>query len=200
MGMAINNPDGSVYKVSGTLQQFDPANPEHDLFNLWDQESIEIGGSPLFYYECIINLNSIDELYVEARDKIYNPCHVCLYGYYEPIPSQNYMSVFMMDSPDEIMFEFNYRHVIRQLGHLPKIGSRIWSPQKRENWRIIQRNVQTFKLWGELRLQVMCERFQESLTDNNGRVTAKEPDFKVNSIKDLSNNKVSLAGGQEQTS
>jgi hypothetical protein len=194
--MAIKNPDGSLYKPTGTLQQFDPESLEHDLFNIWDQEVIEVGGTPLFYYDVFINVNNIDELYVEARDKIYSQNPVQIYGYYEPIPSSNNMGVFGIDSPDEIMFEFNYRHVLRTLGRAPKIGARIFSPHKKENWMVMQRNVEVFKLWGELRLQVMCVRFQESLTTGNGKVTNREPDFKINTIKDLANREINLAGGQ----
>jgi hypothetical protein len=53
--MAIRNPDGSAYKPVGTLAQFDPESKEHDLFNVWDQEAIEIGGTPLYYHEVFIN-------------------------------------------------------------------------------------------------------------------------------------------------
>lgn len=196
--MTIKNPDGSAYAPTGTLQQFDPSNPEHDLFNLWDQEVIEIGGTPLYYHDLFINVQNIDELYIESRDKVWSPVPVCIYGYYEPISSQNAMGMFGIDSPDEIMFEFNYRHVLKALGKPPKIGARIFSPHKRENWVVIQRNVEVFKLWGELRLQVMCARFQESLTTGEGKVTQRQPDFKVNSIKDLSKKKMNLAGGQPQ--
>lgn len=153
------------------------------------------------YYEIFINVGNIDELYVEARDKIWSEHPQCIYGYYDPIPSQNHMSMFGMDSPDEIMFEFNYRHVLKTLGHAPKIGARIYSPHKRENWVVIQRGVEVFKLWGELRLQVMCGRFQESLTTGEGKVCQKEPNFKINSVKDLSDpskHKMNLAGDQPQ--
>lgn len=195
--MVILNPDGSRYQLSGTLQQFDPENSEHDLFNVWDQEVIEIGGSPIFYYEVFINLSSIDELYVEARDKIYSEHPICLHGYYDPQPSENMMGMFGIDSPmKEMMIEFNYRHVLKTLGHAPKIGARIYTPHKRENWIVIQRNVEVFKLWGEIRLQVLCNRFPESLTTGEGRVTQREPDFKINSVKDLAGRQSKFAGGQ----
>lgn len=194
--MSIKNADGSTYQPTGTLTQFDTQNPEHDLFNVWDQEAIEIGGTPIYYHEIFINMNNVDELYVEARDKIWSQHPVCLYGYYDPIPSQNAMGAFGIDSPDEIMIEFNYRSVLKALGHPPKVGARIFTPHKRENWMIKQRNVEVFKLWGEIRLQVMCERFQESLTTGEGKVTQRQPDFKLNSVKDLSQSKINFAGGQ----
>lgn len=196
--MAIYNPDGSKYNVKGTLQQFDPENPEHDLFNLWDQEAIEIGGTPVYYYDVFINVNNIDELYVEARDKIWSQHPICIYGYYDPVQQQNAMTAFGIDGPEELMLEFNYRHVLKAIGHPPKIGARLFSPHKRENWVIKQRSTEVYKMWGEIRLQVMCDRFQESLTTGEGRVTQREPDFKINSIKNLQGKKFNLAGGQPE--
>lgn len=197
--MAIKNPDGSLYKPTGSLQQYDPASTEHDLFNLWDQEVIEIGGTPLEYYNIFINVNDIDELYQEARNKIYSQNPVCIYGYYDPIPTSNALGAFGIDSPDEIMFEFNYKHVMNTLGFAPKIGSRIHTPFRNEDWMVVQRGVEVFKLWGQLRLQVMCVRFQETLTTGEGRVAKnRKKDFNVNTIKDLSDHRMNLAGGQTQ--
>lgn len=184
--MGIKNLDGTPYRVSGSLQQFDPENQEFDLFNHWDEEAIMMGGAPIIYYEVFININSIDDLYLESRNKLWSPCGVELYAFYDPVPSQNYMGVFGMDSPNEMMFELNYRSVLRNLCHLPRIGSRIYTPHRRENWVVIQRNIEEYKLWGELRLQLMCKTFQESLTTGEGKVTnQKEPDFKLNDLKDL---------------
>jgi len=172
--------NGRPYKAAGKYQHFNPENPEHDLFNQWDEEAIRIGGSPIFYYEVFIQPGTTDPLYIEDRGKIYSNNPVQLYCYYEPTHSQNAMGVFGIDAPDELVFEFNYRSVLRSIGHPPKIGSRLHTPHKREDWMIIQRNVGEFKLWGELRLQLLCQRFQESVTTGEGRVTQKKPDFKIN--------------------
>ena len=48
-----------------------------------------------------------------------------------------------------------------------------------------QKSVENYKLWGELRLQLMCQRFQESTTTGEGKVTQPTTGFKVNEIKDL---------------
>ncbi len=179
--MAICNPDGTPYQVSGSLQQFDPDSPEHDLFNLIDQEAIEIGGSPIFYYEVFIDSNSIDHLFREARSKLWTTTPIKLYAYYDPITSQNFHMFAGVDAPDEIVFNLNYRDVLNRIGHPPKVGSRIYTPHKRENWVIKQRNVDEFKLWGEIRLKLACDRFQESLTTGEGKMlNQQEPDFKVN--------------------
>lgn len=181
--MAIKNVDGKPYSLSGSLQQFDPENREFELFNEWDSEIIQIGGSPIFYYEVYIQSNTVDPLYLEDRGKIWSSNPIQLWSFYDPVPAQNYMTTFGIDAPDEIMFEFNYNDVLKLLGHPPVVGSRIFTPHRREHWEIIQRSDELYQLWGQIRLQVMCKRFQESLTTGEGKVTQKEPSYNVNAIR-----------------
>lgn len=169
--MTIRKCDGQPYKLSGSLDMFDPTNPEHFLLNSFDAELIEIAGTPILYFEVFIQKQTIDPLYREDRGKIFSNNPVTLQGYYEPIPSQNYMNMFGIDAPDEVQFQFNYRSVLKLIGHPPKIGSRFYTPHKGENWVVIQRNVGDFFLWGELRLTIIAQRFQESVTTGEGRVT-----------------------------
>lgn len=177
--MALKNLDGTPYVLRGSVQQYDPLDRTHDLFNLWDQEAIQRGGSPIYYYEVIINTNMIDPIYLEARGKLFNPNPVQLWCTYEPIPSQNLVNQFGIDAPDEIKFELNYRAFLQNVGHPPKIGSRLFTPHLRENWIIVQRNVGEFKLWGALRLELLCQRFQEDVVTGDGKVTQKEPNVKI---------------------
>jgi hypothetical protein len=162
------------------MAMFDPLSPEHDLFNLWDEEIIQIGGSPIFYYEVFIQPQTVDPLYQEDRGKIWSNIPVELWAWYDPVEEQNFQTAFGLDSPDELVFELNYRAVLNKLGHPPKVGSRIYTPAKRENWEIIQRKVGEFKLWGELRLRLLCQRFQESTTTMEAQVQTPVPNFKIN--------------------
>jgi hypothetical protein len=175
----ITNPDGSAYNVIGTRQQFDDRNPEHDLFNQWDQEAIRIGGSPIFYYECFIQPQTIDPIYLEDRGKIFSSHPIQLYGLYEPIPSQNLQTAFGIDSPDEMVFEFNYRALLDAIGHKPKIGSRLHTPFLQEDWVIIENKLGEFKLWQALRMQVLCQRYQDDLVTGAGRTPQKKADYKI---------------------
>ena len=135
--MALLNSDGTPYKLQGSVQQFDPNNPMFDLFNLWDQESIKRGGSPIFYYEVIIRPDMIDPIYLEARNKLFSNNPIQFWCNYEPISSQNVLNQFGIDAPDEMRFELNYRSVLKGLGHPPKIGSRLFTPHLQENWVIL---------------------------------------------------------------
>jgi hypothetical protein len=177
--MSIKNLDGTPYQLRGSVQQYDPLDRSFDLFNLWDQEAILRGGSPIYYYEVIINTNMIDPIYLEARGKLFNPNPIQLWCNYEPIPSTNLVNQFGIDAPDEMKFELNYRAFLQNVGHPPKIGSRLFTPHLRENWIIVQRNVGEFKLWGALRLELLCQRFQEDVVTGDGKVTQKEPNLKI---------------------
>ena len=143
--MTIYNLQGTEYEPTGSLRQFDPASPEHDLFNTWDEELIKISGTPLFYYEVFIQNQTIDPIYVEDRGKIWSSNPISLYCYYEPIPSKNDMTNFGIDAPDEMIFELNYKATLKAVGHPPKIGSRLFTPHLSENWVLIQRNLSQFK-------------------------------------------------------
>jgi hypothetical protein len=189
--MVIRNSDGTPFQVTGSRSLFDPTNPDYELFNLWDQEAIEIGGSPIYYYEVFISQQAIDELYGESRSKVWSQYPVELIGMYEPIPSGNVLGGFGIDSPnDEIMIDFNYKYLLNKLGKLPKIGSRIFTPHLRENWQIIQFSTGEYRAWNILRLQMLCRKFQESLTTGEGKVTqgtvdgdifpGKPPAYEVN--------------------
>jgi hypothetical protein len=175
----IKNMDGTPFQLSD-LRAFDPQNPEKDLFNSIDAEAIEINGTPLFYYEVFIDFNSIDQLYHESRNKVWSPNPVCLHTAYDPISSQFSMGAFGSDSPDEIMFEFNYSAVLKKLGHPPKIGSMIFTPHRSEYWVLVDRKLADWKNWHQIRLQMECKRFQESLTTGEGMATRKVTNIDIN--------------------
>lgn len=176
----IKNCDGTPYQPVGELTQFDPDSREHDLFNLYDEEVIQFGGTPIFYKELFIQKNTLDPLFREDRGKIWANNGIQLYGFYEPIPSQNYMNMFGVDGLEEMQFEFNYRAVLKKIGHPPKVGSILFTPHRSEYWEIVQNNLGEFKFWGGLRLQIIAKKFQESSTTGEGRVSQQTTGFKIN--------------------
>lgn len=173
--MAIRNKDGTIYKPSGTLGQLIPDSPSHDLFNLWDQEIIRAGGSPLLYYEVIIPRSSIDPLYLESRDKMWSLFPVEIFAIYEPIPSQMNQGLMGIDGPDTMVFYTNYQDIISRIGHLPSVGARIYSPHLQENWEVVDRKLGDFQRWKVYRVEIHCHRFQENRTTGEGEVTQQTP-------------------------
>ncbi len=178
--MTVRKPDGSIYRPLGSLKQFDPSNPTHDLFNRWDQEAISLGGSPVHYLELSLTRSSIDKLYHEARNKLWAQHPVELTAVYDPMPSQSAQGLFGIDGPDDLIFMFNYKAVLDAIGHPPVIGSRVFSPHLRENWEVVDRKLGDFHKWGAVRLELHCTRFREDRTTGDGRVTQQQPDFEIN--------------------
>ncbi len=169
----IRNSDGTPYTLDDCFRFYNDKDKAQELFDSWDSELIKIGGSPILYYEILIPPSTIDMIYWESRGKMWGP-PVQLFTTYEPIRSQNYQDMFGIDSPDQsISFELNNTETLNILGHHPKIGSRLYTPHKGEHWEIIQRNLDQFQNWGEVRLILICDRFQESLTTNDGKATQK---------------------------
>ena len=175
----IRKQDGTPYCVTGSYQQFDPKDPQFTLYDSWDEEAIKRGGIPIFYYEVFIQSSTVDPIYLEDRGKIFSPTPVQLWGYYEPAASQNYVNQFGIDAPDEQIFELNYRSALKAIGHPPKIGSRLYTPHLQENWVIIQRNLAEFKQWGVLHIQLIAQKFQESVTTGEGKIPTPKQDFKI---------------------
>ena len=138
--MAIYRPDGTPYKTLGSLNQIQPDSPSHDLFQSWDAEITRLGGSPLLYFEMFIPAAGIDEQYMETRNPVWSQHPTEIFGTYDPIPSELSMGMFGVDSPNDTMtFYCNYKDTLSRIGHLPIIGSRIYTPHLRENWEIINR-------------------------------------------------------------
>jgi hypothetical protein len=80
-----------------------------------------------------------------------------------------------------VTFELNYDSVVAAIGHMPLVGSRLFTPHRGENWEIIQRGAADWKLWGQIRMVLECKQFQESSTRGEGRVTNNNPlPYKVN--------------------
>lgn len=175
----IYRSDGRPYAVTGSRQQFDDGLPEHDLFHIWDEESIKVGGSPIFYYELFIDTNNVDPIYLESRVKMFNPHPIQLWCFYEPVPSQNMQTAFGIDSPDEMIFELNYRATLRDVGHVPKIGSKIFTPFLKENWVIIERKTGEMKMYGVVRIQLICQRFQEDSVSGTSVNKSQDVDYKI---------------------
>lgn len=172
----LRNSDGTPFKLKGEFITYDPNNKSIDLQNKYDAELIRINGTPIYYYEVIIDTSVVDPEYNEARAKLFNPCYTILWAFYQPPDQVNMSGLFGIDNPDEeVTFELNYKAVKDCLGHIPKIGSRIFTPHRRENWIIIDYKLANFQLWSAFRLILHCRKFQETVTTNNGQVTKNNP-------------------------
>lgn len=170
--MVIRKADGTPFRTTGELRMFDPKNPRNELFNRWDAEAIRIAGTPILYFECLIQIQTIDQLYLEDRGKIFAQCPLQLYAFYQPPQQNNAAGQFgVLPLDEEVILELNYQETLKIIGHLPKVGSRIFTPHRNENWVIIDVRLDQFQYWGIFRLVLHCKKFQESVTSGESQVS-----------------------------
>lgn len=172
--MVIKNPDGTPYELS-CFKFFDKTASFHNLFNDYNQELAKIGGSPIYYYEAIIPPSTIDPVYWESRGMLYSDQYVVFHAYYEPF-MMKYQDMFALHpGTDTQIFKASYNEVISAIGHPPKLDSRIYTPHKGENWKIVNCITGGYEYWGELTIEIICDKFQENLETGEGQVTSNNP-------------------------
>jgi hypothetical protein len=175
----IYKKDGTPYRVSGTRQQFNDLSPDLELFDLWDEEAIRIGGSPIYYYEVFIPEQTTDPIYLENRGKVWSTSPIQLWCVYDPIPSTNTQTAFGIDGPEEMKFDLNYRTMLHTIGHKPKIGSRFRTPFLKEEWELVQMNLGEFKMYKALRASLLCKRFQDDAIGGPNISPQKDINYKI---------------------
>lgn len=175
----LYNRDGTPYKLAGTRQQFNDRSADLKLFDVWDQEAIRIGGSPLYYQEVFIPEQTTDMLYLENRGKFWSTVPVELWCVYDPLAATNTQTAFGIDAPDEMKFEVNYRAMLDAIGHKPKIGSILTTPFLNEKWELVQMNLNEFKMYKALRADLLCKRFQDDAIGGPSISAQKDTNYKI---------------------
>lgn len=187
--MAILNPDGSSYSVGGikSLNSYRPGGQDQQLLDSLDQEQIEIAGSPIRYYKAFIDSN-FDDLYMESRDTIIAQEGYELKTVFEPVKPLQNLDSFGIDSPDEMIFQFNITKFKEIVGEMPKLKSLIFCHWDKTWWETVsQEKDGPYKLWTKYRLNIVAKKYQKSRQDQNStRRDAVGQDGK----KDISLNKI----------
>ncbi len=165
--MAIFKPDGNPYTVGGkkNWKSYRPDGVDQDLFNRWDIEQIELAGSPVIYYKASINPD-FDKTYMESKDQIVTQAGIRITAQFEPVRPVQDISMFGIDSPDEIIFNFNINQWTDKIKSMPTLRSLIFAEWDKTWWEIIQNDQeQPYKLWEKYRLSVITSKYQRSRTD-----------------------------------
>jgi len=167
--MVIKKTDGSTYSIGGkdSLKSYRPDGQDIALLDKWDQEQIELAGSPIIYYPCYIDTN-YDSLYMESIDSIIAQEGYKITCQFEPVRPVQDLGAFGIDSPDEVLFNFNltkWRETVREM---PRIKSLIFAEWDKTWWEIIQNDQeQPYKLWNKYRLQIITRKYQPSRAETH---------------------------------
>ena len=165
--MVIKKSDGSSYNIGGrdSLKSYRPDSQDKEVLNKWDAEMIELSGSPILYYPCYIDTN-YDSLYMESIDSIIAQEGFELTCQFEPVRPIQELGAFGIDSPDEVLFNFNLTKWREIVTEMPRIKSLFFAKWDSSWWEIIQNNQsEPYKLWNKYRLEIIGRKYQPSRAD-----------------------------------
>ena len=94
------------------LRLFNKKN-DQNLFNLIDEESIRLSGSPLMIYKYYQNINT-DDVYGEERNKNLSLEPLRIYGHYEPKVIEENLTQFGIELTSDQQFTFNKSYLERK--------------------------------------------------------------------------------------
>jgi hypothetical protein len=169
----IRDACGKPYQVSGSLQTFDQNNPDLNLMHRLNDELYRIYGSPALFYPILINVDNVDKLYIEDRTKLWGP-GIEIFVLYTPMPSVFKQDMFGIEGQMDVMLECHNLSLIQALGQAPRIGSKIFLPLKREWFQVVSAQNDKFYMWNQFGINLICQRFQETLTDASNTPSAQD--------------------------
>ncbi len=167
--MPVYKSDGTQYELGGkeSLKSYRPGAQDQTLFDSWDKEQIELGGSPVVYHPVKVDTD-YDDVYMESRDQTIVQEGYKIYASFEPIRPIQEMSAFGIDSPDEMLFNFNLTEWRDVIGSMPALKSLFFCEWDNTWWEVIQNNQgEIYKLWTKFRLQVVARKYQRSRADQH---------------------------------
>lgn len=184
-GDMIKNPDGTPYEL-GQIGHYDHKNPDHELFDSYDQEMIDIAGADIDYYRVVVDSN-VDPIYHEQRQKLFLQQPVRLQSVWEPAtPAWGDIGVGW-SSEESMMFSFNLPDFLEKVKEMPRIGSLILTCDEGVYWEIVNTQInvpESRKMWGKHRIIVQATKHQGTITDyspsGQGRESAESGKKPIN--------------------
>lgn len=129
-----------------------------DTLRKLDGYWIENAGHPIIV-KGVFKANFDDKILYQEE---FEPCTpVLLYGFYD-YPSEKQYSVFGIDAHDELELQVNAENLLRKMRKPIAIGTLLII--ENDNWIVINRGWIYNRFIGKWRMNITCQRYQESVT------------------------------------
>jgi hypothetical protein len=151
--------------TNGVLSFYDPTNPDRQLFDIIEQEAIELSSPPMKLYILVRSDVDIDCVYGEAviRDGFLEP--ITVFGDYEdPTPIQ-ILEKFGIDEQESLDIQFNLNYIINKIGVIDTeanpvpMGSYVITYDNKV-WEVMSSIIIDESLWRAQHLNVKVIRVQ----------------------------------------
>ncbi len=143
------------------LNFFDQTNPDIDLFNLIDDETIRISGSKVAVYKYYPS-EEYDEVYMESRSKTVSKEPVILFAHYEPKAVEQALGQFGIEVDNDQVFTFNKLYAERKLGRPLIVGDVIIPQFQNMKYRVYQVSEDSYEVYGVYHLMCYCNLLRDS--------------------------------------
>jgi len=130
------------------LRFYDPANEDLTFFNMVDEETIRLGGSPVWYFKYLQSETNFDDVYMENRQKAISSDPILVNTHYEPKALEENLTEFGIELSNEQLFIFNHSYISRKLGRFPIPGDVIKPKFQNQRYEITEAQEEEFALYG----------------------------------------------------
>ena len=154
------------------LNFFDQTNPDIDLFNLIDDETIRISGSKVAIYKYYPS-QEFDEVYMESRAKTIAKEPIVLFAHYEPKAIEQALSQFGIEVDNDQVFTFNKLYAERKLGRPLIVGDIIAPMFQNIKYKVYQVNEDSFEAYGVYHLMCYCNLLRDTEDMHNDKITER---------------------------
>ena len=143
------------------LSLFDPVSNDKELFNMIDAEQIALGGSPLYYFK-VRFLEDHDDVYEEARNKVYTSEPIIVDCQYEPKAVEQTLNQFGLTHEDDQLFTFNKSYIEQMLGRTPQSGDVVMPAFMKIKYQIFEVQEDSFEIYGVYHLVCSAHILRDS--------------------------------------
>ena len=172
--VSIDMPPLPTIQGETELSLFDPGNPDLNLFNIIDDETIRLSGSKLYYYKYFQSEGTIDAVYMEERDKVIHSEPLELFGHYNPTPIEENLSQFGIELTNDQLFVFNKSSIEFSLGRKP-IPHDIIKPKFQDvKYEIFEVQEESFEIYGVYHIICSSRILRDTLTTVDAPVKQSE--------------------------
>jgi len=157
---------------------------DQNLFNILDQEQMNLAGSPLLIYK-YYQTKETDDVYGEERGKILSVEPIRIYGHYEPRAVEENLTQFGIEITNDQQFTFNKSYVEKKLGRAIIPGDVIKPEFQNLKFEVFEVQEDSFEMYGVYHLLCSAKLLRDSQNihkqqtpmsdDINSLVEEKEP-------------------------
>lgn len=148
------------------LNFFDDSNPDRDLFNLIDDETIRISGSKVNIYKYYPS-QEYDDVYMESRSKAISKEPITVFAHYEPKAIEQNLNQFGISLENDQIFTFNKLYIERKLGRSLIVGDIIAPLFQDIKYKIYQVSEDSFESYGVYHLLAYCNLLRDTESIHN---------------------------------